>query len=151
MATNPAHASVLLSNQLSASLQKVMQKRRLYVDSIAQNAVRDGTVQGFVGVDIGESVATVTFPVVFTQRPVFTSGLELPGNEWLTYGSFPLWSATIAAWNTVTLGDELGYRGATIGVVLFADTTENADLHYSFAGRSFTNPVGTDDSVGAVL
>lgn len=147
---SPVHAANLLASQFSAVLQRTIRQQRSYVEHISEQTIRDGSAQGFIelGSD-GEIVATVEFPIAFAEKPLFTTGLELADDAWLTYGAFPIWSASVSGWITQKTPDSTLYIGAELGIVVIGPT--HTILHYSFQGRSFTAPTGGDLSVGSPL
>lgn len=148
---SPEHAHAVLTARMSRALQNTINQRDQYVRGVEELAVRDGEVQGFARVEPGESILHLTFPIVFLERPVFTCGMELPGNEPLTYGAFPIWSASVASWSTRDMGGKATYVGAELGIVAIAPENPTLELHYRFSGQSFTNPTGNDLSVGGTL
>lgn len=148
--TSNAHAQTLLANAFATVVQRSIQDRRTYVEIQDAQRMRDGASHGFVELEgAGESIVDVTFPIRFAEPPIFTAGLELRGNAWLEWGSFPIWSATVAYWHTENVATSTLYVGATVGVVTF--NAARSLLHYSFQGRSFTNPVDSSTSVSQVL
>ena len=147
---SPQHAVNLMAGQINAAMQRAIRDQRNYTETLAEQTVRDGNVHGFLELaSSGEHLVDVTFPLYFVERPLFTSGLELGGNAWLTYGSFPVWSATVGGWRTEKVGDSTLYSGARLGVVVFQNPS--TVLHYSFQGRTLTVPTGTEHAVSAPL
>jgi hypothetical protein len=75
-----------VSSRLALSLQRFTQSNRSYTESLADQRVRDGAALGFIEIDTaGESVATIGFPMLFVERPVFTYGLELGESSYLPW------------------------------------------------------------------
>lgn len=147
-----AHAMNLLGSALSRALRAEEQRRRTYLEATAERQAKYGTVQGFVDVTgPGETVVTVSFPVMFMEKPNFSAGLELADNNWLTLENFPVWSATVGQWTINRSSSGVNrYVGAQIGLVLFSPAMRGV-LHYSFVAKSFTNPSNRDPSLGEVL
>lgn len=144
------HAQVRLSTVISQSFRSALRSHRNYVETLAEQSVRDGSAVGFVEITgEGESVAEIRFPIKFLEKPVFTVGFELADNVSLEWGSFPLCSATVATWLTEPPEISPLYIGAIVGVV--TDGASKTVLHYRFEARSFSNPIGADLSVGALL
>lgn len=144
------HAINVVAAQLNATLQRSIRDQRTYVETLAQQAVRDGHVHGFIDLaSSGEIVATVTFPISFMEKPVFSFGLEMGDNQHLNYGDFPICSAVIASWVTQEPGDSTLYVGAQLGIVVVG--VARSILHYKFEGRSYTTPVGTEQNVSGPL
>lgn len=148
--TSLAHARSMLSSTISAGMQDALRAHRAYIETLAEQSVRDGSAVGFIQIDgVGESVVEVTFPIKFLEKPSFTAGLELGENTWLRWGGFPQWSATVGSWITEPADGGPLYVGALLGV-LTSGTTKSV-LHYRFEAQSFTNPVGASYAVGATL
>lgn len=144
------HAISVLSSSLSNTVQRALAAQRSYTETLDEQSVRNGTAAGFVELEgEGESTVEITFPIRFIEKPIFTVGLELAENVWLSFGSFPLWSATIGGWTTVAAENEPLIVGALIGV--YVNGAARSILHYQFQGRSLTNPSGGQISVGSIL
>lgn len=150
MTASPAPAVTALVNQLNQSMQRAIRDQRTYVETMAEQTIRDGHVHGFVELaSDGEFVATVKFPISFAEKPLFTYGLEMGDNTWLAQGDFPIHSATVARYDTQRPADSTLYVGATLGIVVVG--ARRGVLHYSFEGRTFTVPTGTELTVGTPL
>lgn len=144
------HAISVLSAGLASSVQRALANQRNYTETLSEQAVRDGTAAGFVELEgEGESTVEITFPIRFIEKPIFTTGLELADNVWLSFGSFPLWSATIGGWTTAPAENEPLIIGALVGV--YVTGAARSILHYRFQGRSLTNPSGGDTTMGSIL
>lgn len=126
-----------------------MAARRSYVENLAEQAVRNGQLQGFVQLDgSGETDVQVTFPLEFLEKPIFTYGHELAPNQSPERGAFPIASATVLSWVTRrTPGDNFTYVGANLGVVVLGQSDMVSILHYCFQGQSFSGPTGDNTSV----
>lgn len=148
--TSYHHAQVRLAQQINTTIQRSVQDHRRYIETLSEQAVKDGGCVGFVELDgSGEFLLEIEFPLLFVERPIFNAGLELTGNQQLDWGALPTWSATVTAWTTDTVAENDLWIGATLAIVTF--NTLKADLHYSFEARSLTNPTGPNDSVGQTL
>lgn len=149
-AINTQHAANRLAAQFSSALQRSIRDQRAYVETLGEQAVRDGNVLGFIelGSD-GEIIAEVDFPISFLEKPLFAPGLEMADNISVVYGAFPIWAATVARWDTQKAADTTLYTGATLAIVVTG--AARSILHYSFRGRSFTAPTGTETTVGSPL
>lgn len=148
--TSSHHVRAQLAYTFGSAIRSALVSQRRYVEQLGEQVVKDGFCTGFVDLDMaGESVIEIDFPLRFIERPLFTTGLELGDNQHLSFGTFPTWSATVAAWNTQLYGETALYTGATIGAVI--NNVERSKLHYSFQGLIITAPYGPSDSVGAVL
>lgn len=149
--TAPTSTAVnALATQINASMQRAIRDQRTYVETMAEQTIRDGHVHGFIELaSDGEFVATVQFPISFAEKPLFTYGLEMGENTWLSEGNFPIHSATVASYAIQRPADSTLYVGATIGIVAIG--APRSILHYSFEGRTFTVPTGTELAVGTPL
>lgn len=148
--TSPLHAQSVLAGRISSVIQQSINSQRRYTETLSEQAVRDGACLGFVELEgSGEAIVDIEFPLRFLERPLFTAGLELRDNQWLTWGAFPTWSATVSKWVTETAGETRLYVGAALAVVTF--NADRADLHYSFKARSLTSPSGPPTSVGSTM
>jgi hypothetical protein len=144
------HAISVLSASLANTVQKALAAQRNYSETLTEQSVRNGTAAGFVELDgEGESTVAITFPIRFIEKPIFTVGLELADNVWLSFGNFPIWSATIGGWTTAPADNEPLIVGALIGI--YVSGAARSILHYQFQGRSLTNPSGGQISVGSIL
>lgn len=140
------HAQAALAQSISQSIQRSQYQHRRYVETMADQSMRDGASVGTIEIDgEGEAVCDITFPITFAEKPIFTAGLELGANTWLQYGTFPLWSATVGVWSTQAADGDPLYVGATVGVLLFG--VPRAILHYRFQAQSFTHTVGGSTSL----
>jgi hypothetical protein len=144
------HAQSQLASTIATVMARAVESRRAYVETQSQLLVRDGVAQGTVAIEgSGEAVVEITFPIKFIDAPIFNAGLELSGNASLESGKFPVWSATVASWHTETVATNTLYVGATVGIVTF--NAPRSNLHYSFAGRSYTTPVDSSTAVSQTL
>lgn len=107
-------------------------------------------VSGYVllvhGVDItaAEGSVDIPFPVVFTEKPVFTFGAELDDNHRPLAGVFPTLAAVVARWQVVGRVEgvtEGRFKGATVVTVSTGQAAQNIWLHYSFEGKAIRNPL----------
>jgi hypothetical protein len=92
---------------------------------------------------IGEVVLDVPFPVVYIERPGFTSGLTLDANEIVEAGNFPTLSAFVIRHQVEQKkGENVGYfyRQATLGVKLTGVTDQRSIITAHFFGKAFRNP-----------
>lgn len=156
-----AAAMVRQSQQANASAH------RSYVEHIEEQAVRDGAIEGHLKLNgAGESLAELHFPISFLEKPVFTCGFELAPDSFLTTGQFPVATATVYDWLTRGTDANIMYIGAKIAIAFLAPSyytsggdaggtiaigSTNGELHYSFRGKSFTNPSGSHPTVTAPL
>jgi hypothetical protein len=148
---NPAQPAIqALATQINSSMQRAIRDQRTYTETMAEQVIRDGHVQGFVNLaSDGEHVVAISFPLSFMERPVFTYGLEMGDNTWFVQGDFPVHSATVGDWSIMRPGGATLYTGAILGVVVIG--AARSILHYSFEGRTFTVPTGTEMTVSTTL
>jgi hypothetical protein len=148
----PDHVTAVLAGVINRSLQEAMKSRKVYTENLDEQSVRNGTVQGFVELDgAGEALVDITWPLTFLEKPVFAPGLELADNNWLEDGNFPLWSATVVRWNAPMLSGYPSYRGALLGIVVFATPDTQSILHFTFEAQSYTSPTGLAQSLTGTL
>jgi len=100
----------------------------------------------------GEANVEVTFPVVFSERPFFTSGHELEENHAPEATNFPAFSATVLRWITKERPDErVYYVGCDVGVVALGKESMESYAHLLFKGLAFRGPTiqapSTDESI----
>lgn len=146
----PVPAVTALATQINSNIQRSIRDQRNYIETLAEQTIRDGHVHGFIDLaSDGEVIAEIKFPIAFMEKPVFTYGLELGKNLWFSYGQFPIHSATVGRWTIQRPADSTLYVGAAIGIVVIG--AARSILHYSFEGRSFTVPTGTETTVSTPL
>jgi hypothetical protein len=139
-----------LATQINQSMQRAIRDQRNYVETMAEQTIRDGHVHGFIELaSAGEFVASVRFPISFMEKPLFTYGLEMGDNTWLAQGDFPIHSATVTSYSIQRPADSQIYVGASLAIVVIG--AARSFLHYSFEGRTFTVPTGTELTVGTPL
>lgn len=145
------HARSQLASTISQVMGRTIENRRAYTETQAQLMVRDGVAHGVVEIEgSGEAIVEVVFPIRFTDPPIFSSGLELRGSVTLAWGKLPIWSATVAGWHTETVAvNNIIYTGATLAIVTF--NAERSNLHYTFAGQSYTTPTDSSTAVNQTL
>lgn len=150
MTMQPSPAVNALASQLNLSVQRAIRDRHSYVETMAEQVMQDGHVHGFIDLPTeGEVLVPVQFPLSFAEKPLFTYGLEMAENTWISSGSFPIHSATVTGWETQRPADSMLWVGATLGIVVIG--AMRSILHYSFEGCAFTSPVGTELSVSSPL
>ncbi len=148
-----AAKNVVASSAAGRALQAMMVERRAYVENLAEQAVRNGHLQGFVQLDgSGETDVQIRFPMEFVEKPIFTYGHEMGPNQSATQGAFPIASATVLNWDIRKApGDNDIYIGAHVGVVVLGPPEMISILHYSFQGQSFSGPSGSNTTVTGKL
>lgn len=135
----------------------VAEKRRDNIERIEQMTVQITDYFGHVlivhdaNTTTGEATVDIEFPVVFTEKPVFTYGGELDKNHRATAGSYPEITAVVVDWNTVGAIEgvtEGRYVGATVDTVTKGQANQNILLHYSFKGKAMRNPLKEIKEIG---
>jgi hypothetical protein len=138
----------------------IMESRRDDVKRVDAMTVKVTRVSGYVlvvhdtDVTTAEASVDLTFPVVFTEKPVFTFGAELADNHRPLAGSYPTMSAVVSLWETVgevTGATEGRYVGATVVTVSTGQAAQNIWLHYSFEGKAIRNPLNDVGSIDDVI
>lgn len=107
-----------------------------------------------IDVASAEASVDIPFPVVFTEKPVFTYGAELATNHRALAGSFPTLNAVVARWTTkgeVVGATEGRFTGANVVTVTSGQGGQNIWLHYSFEGKAIRNPLNDAGSVDDVI
>lgn len=101
----------------------------------------------------GESAVDIQFPVLFSERPVFTYGGELDENHHPVAGSYPTISAIVDTWDQVgkTESSDGRFKGARVVVVTTGTEGQHMWLHFSFTAKAMRNPLNTLDSVDDTL
>lgn len=99
-------------------------------------------VSGSVGITgTGELITELKFPVVFTERPVFTQGAVLDENQPIVTGAFPDIRGIVLNWVVKRQhSEQVFYVGARIGVVARGSFDQRAFLDYRFEGMAIVNP-----------
>lgn len=132
----------------------IAEVRRQDLSRIDQMVVKVTRVTGYVliqhdiDVTAAESSVFLPFPVMFTERPVFTFGSELDENHRPLAGSYPTLSATVVDWQAVGVVEGLTdgrFNGATVTVVSTGQSGQHIWLHYSFEGKAIRNPLDPPD------
>lgn len=137
---NYVHIQGQLGQAMSRGLQQALDRRAAQEAAVADRLVHDGEATGFVELaGIGETMANISFPIMFVEKPVFTYGFEMAPGSWLTHGDFPLGTGVVAAWVVQPYNDMKLYAGARVGIVLIGGGGPMT-FHYVFKGRSLTNP-----------
>lgn len=140
-----------LHARLAATLQRTLHREQAYTETLATQRVRNGIALGFIDLDAaGEAVAHVQFPMMFSERPVFTFGLELGENAYVVPGDFPLATATVLGWTIRNEALTTLYTGADLAIAITGGIGKLV-CHYQFQARSFTNPTSTVTTVGAAI
>lgn len=101
-----------------------------------------------------EASVDITFPVVFTEKPVFTYGAELATNHRALAGSFPTLNAVVVRWTVkgaVAGASDGRFTGATVVTYTTGQAGQNIWLHYSFEGKAIRNPLNDVGSVDDVI
>lgn len=134
-----------------------VEQRRDDITRIGQMTVKPTRVSGYVTLvhpadaTASEASTDIDFPVVFTEKPVFTFGAELGDNHRARAGVYPTVSAVVVRWDTqgeIAGATEGRFAGATVASVTTGQAGQVIVLHYSFEGKAIRNPVSGADSLG---
>ena len=143
-----------MSVRAARMVQQAQEHRRQELERVSDQLPRTSIVDGHALIgDAGETTVTVDFPFTFMEMPVFTCGWALDDNQSVASGSFPICSAFVMSWKTITKsGNRTYYTGAELGVVAVAGSGTKLKMHYNFQGKAFRDPAGgTGGSVGGVI
>lgn len=138
-----------MANNLRAAVESMRSDR----DRVENATMKRTEVEVRVKVvGSGEANVTVTFPVVFAERPFFTCGHELEENHSPELTNFPAFSATVLRWITKEKSDErVYYVGCDVGVVALGKTDMESYAHLLFKGSAFRGPTiqatGTNEAI----
>lgn len=90
----------------------------------------------------GESKATITFPISFSQKPLLTFGGEIQEGDRLDPGRMPTVSVVVLAWLTKERPPYSRlYTGAILGIVTGGPSWQKMIIHWKLDGIAYTNPV----------
>lgn len=138
-----------MSDPISFHQQRIGERRRREVNRIDDMTAKDSTVSGRELIfDIGQVTFQVSFPVTFTEKPVFHYGWELDAGQSPVDQSYPGGYAFVYNWTVVgqVEGAFEGYfTGATIGALVLGTAQQRLWLHWSFRGTGLRNPVKPED------
>lgn len=123
------------------SIQQNLERRRTQLAQQDAMTVKYSVVEGDIPVTgAGETLATVRFPIQFTEKPMFTFGHELADNVWPIPGAYPMVSATVVSWTKIERsGSRQYWTGASVAIVIDGAAAQSI-LHFHFSGRAFRNP-----------
>ena len=125
----------------------------------ADVVVDNYTVYGsFVVSGHGEAVVDITFPNLFTRKPMFFSGAEISPETNLTDGNFPEFNVALFSWKVdVRSANQRYWTGARVAArLLFDDPTSVShakfEINWMVVGKALANPVsGLDMSTGGTV
>lgn len=135
----------------------IMETRRDDITRVRGMEVKVTRVTGYVLLSHGDDVTSaeasieLPFPVVFSEKPVFTYGAELDTNHRPVAEAYPTLNACVVNWDVV--GEVEGategrYVGATVVTVTTGTAGQSIWLHYSFEGKAIRNPLSTLEDLG---
>lgn len=133
----------------------LVERRREELGRVSEQQAKNGIVHGKSLISalagFGQAVIEVSFPVVFTEEPVFTTGQALEANEYVV-DIVPSITSIVLDWRKRVLTDDRTYWiGARIGVRVEGWEGMQFWLHYQFSGISLQNPVVGSGSMGETL
>lgn len=127
----------------------ILEQRRNDIQRVEAASAQYTHVYGRIMVNgIGETVAEVRFPVIFSDRPFPFFGNEMDVAESARFEYFPTVTAIVSDWLTTGTGTARRYSGAklsirTTGAASFHGSAEQRIfLSYTFAGVALTNMSG---------
>lgn len=100
----------------------------------------------------GESRVTIDFPVIYSEKPIFTFGGELDLNQTPEETNFPVISVMVLTWDTIEKSDQRTfYRGCEVGIVCLGKERQRAIAHCVFEGMAFRDPTIGDSRVQGTI
>lgn len=127
----------------------LMEQRRTDIQRVEAASAQYTQVYGRIRVTgIGETVAEIRFPVIYSERPFPLFGCETDVAAATRYEYFPTVNAIVSEWITTGTGVYQRFSGAklsvrTTGAAAFHGSAEQRIyLSYAFAGVALTNMSG---------
>lgn len=122
------------------------EQRRSQLERMADFGVTMTEVSGVATTyGTGEFSSEAKFNVLFLERPTPSISWEILDPEGMSVppvaGQWPTVSSGVFAWEVDSRGPDDWYIGATIGSVITGIDTQLINIHWSFRGRAFRNPV----------
>ena len=122
--------------------------------NLAQNSLMSRT-QVEARVDVhgsGESRVEIRFPVIFSEKPIFTFGGELALGSTPEETAYPVISVMVLTWTTIDKSDQRTYyTGCEVGVVCLGKERQRAIAHCLFEGMAFRDPTVGNRTVGGPI
>lgn len=133
-------------NQSRSSL--AAERRRNQVERIGDLGVSLVHSSGVITINgPGEVTVDVPFGSVYTERPAFSTGWELPENHSPVAGSFPTASIGILSWDRVDYGEGRLYFGGALLAIVTSGAITQLSIHWQVYGKAFRNPIGSSAQV----
>ena len=89
----------------------------------------------------GEGKVDVVFPVMFTEKPMFTFGAEIPDGQTIASGAYPTISACVAEWKMLERPPITRlYYGCSVLVVVGGYQSQKLLVHWNLEATALTNP-----------
>ncbi|QBQ74879.1 chitinase [Caudovirales GX15bay] len=137
-----AHINAQLGLVVSRALQQAVRAQTTRTGQLNGQLVQYGDASGFVDLSgPGEATATISFPLVFAEKPVFTYGFEMGPSTWPVHGDFPIGTAVVMRWDQKMIGSTTTWVGAQVAIMLVG-IAGPAVMHYDFKGKSLSLPSG---------
>ncbi len=93
----------------------------------------------------GEGAVTVSFPVLFVNKPYFSWGSELGPGQPTVSGSFPACSMSVLQWSEQMRDDgTVIYAGATFGTVTSGPIGQVMIVQWHMEGTALTGPTSNE-------
>lgn len=89
----------------------------------------------------GETRTVIDFPVLFSEKPIFTFGGELTGNSTPEATNYPVISVMVIGWKTIERSDQRTYyAGCEVAIVTLGKENQRVIAHCLFEGMAFRDP-----------
>jgi hypothetical protein len=107
---------------------------------------RTYTVSGqFLMNGAGEVAKDISFPVLFTEKPLLSFGADLAEGSHVTIGGFPTVSVVVQSYVKQARNSQAdNYSGARILCVTTGQHDQSVWIHYQFTGLALVNPLNQD-------
>lgn len=104
-------------------------------------------VSGEIEVDgVGETAISVSFPVLFVDKPAYSFGPELYPGQVTVIGNLPTASCTVLLWHHRVRDDGSNiYTGAQFAIVTTGPTGQAMIIQWHMEGIGLRGPVEEDD------
>jgi hypothetical protein len=120
-------------------IQRALNQRRAKEASMNEFGVQQFNLSGQLKISgAGETSVEVKFPVRFLEKPMFSCGWELEGNQDLVHGAFPGGHCVVYQWiyTDVPAAQHRFFTGAKLAIQTRGTNHQNMFLVYHFSGLS---------------
>jgi len=121
--------------------------RRGEVERIEQSGAQHFKLSGEVEVvGVGEAGVSLTFPVIFTDKPAFSFGPALDDGQAVTVGNLPNCSVVVVGWHERVRDDgTFNYVGAQLTIVTTGPSDQVMLVQWHMEGTALRGPVDDGD------